>query len=60
MDLMSRGVTSQMKEPEDDVTWVAAFITARLVVPLVLGEAGLVCGAALCSKEGWSCHNMLL
>lgn len=48
---MRRGVTSQMQEPEDDVTWVAAFIMARLVVSLLLGEAGLVCGAALCGED---------
>ena len=44
-------MAGQMQEPEDDVTGVAAFGLAALVVSLLLDEAGLVCGAALCGKK---------
>lgn len=44
---MRGSVTGQMQEPEDDVTGVAAFKLAGLVVSILLEEAGLVCGAAL-------------
>lgn len=50
MNPMRRRVPSQMQQPEDDVSRVAAFELAGLVVTFVLVEAGLVCGAALC---GW-------
>lgn len=48
---MRRGVAGQMQEPEDDVTGVTAFELAALVISLLLDEAGLVCGAALCGKK---------
>lgn len=47
-----RSVTSQTQEPEDDVRRVAAFITAGRIVSVLLGEAGLVCGAALWQERG--------
>lgn len=47
---MRRSVTGQMQEPEDDVTGVAAFQLAGLVVSFVLDEAGLVRGAAFCAR----------
>ena len=48
---MRRTVTGQVQEPEDDVTGVAAFQLAALVVTFVLDEAGLVCGAAFCGTK---------
>lgn len=43
-------MTGQMQEPEDDVAGVAALELADLVIPFLLGEAGLVCGAAFCGR----------
>lgn len=45
-----RSVTSQMEEPEDDVTGVAPFVLAVLLVSFLVHEAGLVCGAAFCAN----------
>lgn len=50
MDSM-RSVTSQVQQPQDDVTGVAAFQLAALLVCFVLWHAGLVRGAALCGRR---------
>lgn len=60
---MRRTVTGQVQEPEDDVTGVAAFQLAGLVVSFVVDEAGLVCGAAFCgttNKGGVINENMVV
>lgn len=41
-----------MQEPKDDVTGVAAFELAVLLISFLLHEAGLVGGAAFC-KQGF-------
>lgn len=56
---MRRSVTSQMEEPEDDVTGVAPFVLAVLLVSFLVHEAGLVCGAALCGG-GLTYYNKLI
>lgn len=43
-------MTSQMQEPEDDVTGVTGLKLAGLIVPFLLNKAGLVCGAAFCGR----------
>lgn len=50
MDSM-RSVTSQVQQPQDDVTGVAAFQLAALLVCFLLWHAGLVHGAALCGRR---------
>lgn len=45
-----RSVTGQMQQPEEEVSGVAAFELAALVVSFLLHEAQLVCGAALCGR----------
>ena len=55
--LMRRRVTDQMQEPEDDVTGVAAFQLAGLVLSVLLDEAGLVCGATLCGEKRSKGHE---
>lgn len=47
---MRRSVASQMQEPEDDVTGVAAIELADLLISFLLDKAGLICGAALCDR----------
>lgn len=51
VDPVRRSVTSQVQEPEDEVTGVAAFELAGLVVSVLLKQAGLVCGAAFCCNK---------
>lgn len=45
-----RRAASQMQEPEDDVTRVAAVELAGLIISLLFDEAGLVSGAAFCGR----------
>lgn len=51
MESMRRCVTSQVQQPQDDVTGVAAFQLAALLVCFLLWHAGLVQGAALCGRS---------
>lgn len=67
VDSMGRIEASQMQEPEDDVTGVAAFELAVLVVSFVLAEAGLVRDAAFCktveterNKRGVIAKNLVV
>lgn len=53
-------MTGQMQEPEDDVTGVAAFELASLVISLLLDEAGLICGTTLCGKKKKEKREQLL
>lgn len=55
---MRRRVTGQMQEPEDDVTGVASFELAVLLVSFLLHEAGLICGAAFCSRVLSYCQEL--
>lgn len=51
MDPMRRSVTSQVQQPQDDVTGVAAIQLAALLVCFLLRHAGLVQDAALCGRS---------